>query len=152
MTDVIKKERDMKKTMWTAAAVLGALLTVPGLGLAAQTKPMTPPAATKPATQPKSTAKTAAKESSAKPAATHSAAGVVKSMDASSLVITRGTGKKATEMTFALDNSTKKEGNVAVGSNVVVKYTTEAGKHTATDVSEKAAKPMAKAKSKTGKH
>ena len=143
----------MKKTMWTAAAVLGALLTVPGLGLAAQTKPVTPAPATKPATQPKSTAKPAsAKESSAKPAAARSATGVVKSMDANSLVITRGTGKKATEMTFVLDNSTKKEGNVAVGSNVVVKYTTEAGKHTATDVTEKAAKPMAKAKSKTGKH
>jgi len=53
--------------------------------------------------------------------ATHAARGVVKSMDANQLVISRS-GKKNSEMTFSLNNSTQRSGTIAVGSPVSVRY------------------------------
>jgi len=116
------------KKMFQAAVVAAAVLAVPALSLAAQTAPkaakQTAPAAkTKPA-------------STAKPA-THSAHGVVKSMDATTLVVTPKGGK---DLTFAVDNSTTKEGSPAVGSTVTVKYHTDGSTMTATDVKAEAAK------------
>ena len=51
-------------------------------------------------------------------AARHATTGIVKSMSDSSLVISR----KGGEMTFVLDSSTAREGTVAVGSSVSVRY------------------------------
>ena len=108
------------KKMLQAAVVAAAVLAVPSMSLAAQTKPA--PAA-----------KTSTKPASA---ATHSAKGVVKSMDASSLVVTEH-GK---DVSYTLDASTKKEGDPAVGSNVTVTYKTEGTQHVATDVKAAPAK------------
>ena len=81
-------------------------------------------------------------------AASHAIRGVVKSMDDSSLVVT-ASGKKATDMTFVVNQSTTKDGAPAVGSTVSVRYRTEAGKMVATAV---AVQPAAKTgKSKTSK-
>lgn len=116
------------KKMLQAAVVAAAVLAVPAMSLAAQTKPATAPAA-------KSTAK------KAESGATHTAKGVVKSMDATSLVVT----EKGKDVSYVLDASTKKEGDPAVGSNVTVMYKTEGTQHVATEVKASAAKP-AKAK------
>ncbi|HET7221481.1 MAG TPA: hypothetical protein VFJ02_25670 [Vicinamibacterales bacterium] len=97
--------------MMNAAALAAALSVAPVIALAAAQT--TPPAAS------------SAKRPAAKPAvATKSTSGVVKSMDATTLVITHQ-GKKAAEETFTLDPSTQKEGNVQVGATVSVHYKTE---------------------------
>ena len=67
---------------------------------------------------------------------THTAKGVVKSMDATSLVVT----EKGKDVSYVLDPSTKKEGDPAVGSTVTVMYKTEGTQHVATDVKAAAAK------------
>jgi hypothetical protein len=112
------------KKIFQAAVVAAAVLAVPAMSLAAQTKP---------AATVSAQAKPAAK---AAPAAVRSARGVVKSMDASSLVLTEKAGKKkkSHDVRFVLDNSTQKDGNVAVGSAVQVKYHNDAKKHVATEV------------------
>jgi hypothetical protein len=93
-------------------------------------------------------AQTPATSSSAKPAkpaaasksvATHTTNGTVKSVDATSLVITKA-GSKPQDMTFALDPSTQKQGAVEVGSTVTVHYKTEGSTMTATAITAKPAK------------
>jgi hypothetical protein len=54
----------------------------------------------------------------------HAVSGVVKSIDATTLVITRPR-KTPGEMTFALDSSTEREGPVAVGDTIEVRYHTD---------------------------
>jgi hypothetical protein len=133
--DAIEKEKIPMKKMFQAVVVAAAVLAVPGLSLAAQTTP---------AAKPAKATKTAAP-------ATKTAHGVVKSMDATSLVVTPKGGK---DLTFALDNSTQKEGNPAVGSTVTVKYKAEGTTMTATDVkaeAPKAAKPAKAAKTEAAK-
>jgi Domain of unknown function (DUF5666) len=95
------------------------------------------------ATPQASTTKKPASASSTTPAkpaneASHSVKGVVKSMDASSLVISRS-GKS--DMTFAVNADTKHEGSPAVGSQVSVRYRTEGSNNVATAVTASAAKP-----------
>ena len=107
---------------YIATAVLAAaVIAVPIVGFA--TSRQAPPAAAK-------------KEatSSSKAAPTHATKGVVKSVDDSTLVITHN-GKKAEEMTFTLNGSTHKEGAVAVGVPVSVRYTDNGKTHVATAVS-----------------
>jgi len=58
----------------------------------------------------------------------------VKSVDDSSLVITRH-GKKPEDMTFTMNANTHKEGAVAVGSPVSVRYQESGTTHVATAVS-----------------
>ena len=118
------------KQMFQAVVVAAAVLAVPAMSLAAQTTPAP------------------AKQSAAKPAATakptmHTAQGVVKSMDASSLVLTE---KSKKDVTFVVDASTKKEGDVAVGSTVHVTYKDDASQHIATDIKAASAKPAKAAK------
>jgi hypothetical protein len=55
------------------------------------------------------------------PVPDHSVSGVVKFMDRSRLVITRA-GKIPVEMTFALNASTLREGLIAVGAKVQVRF------------------------------
>ena len=75
--------------------------------------------------------------------ASHTVKGTVKSIDNSSLVISR---KKGGDMTFALDTTTSKQGSPAVGSDVSVKYHTEGKTMMATAVTAQPAKQVASAK------
>ena len=120
------------KQMFQAVVVAAAVLAVPAMSLAAQTKPAASAKQTAPA-KPAATAKPAV----------HTAQGVVKSMDASSLVLTE---KSKKDVTFVVDASTKKEGDVAVGSTVHVTYKDDASQHIATDIKRAAAKPAKAAK------
>ena len=87
-------------------------------------------------------AQTGGKQKATATAATHATTGVVKSIDDSTLVITR-TGKKG-DMTFAVNTTTHREGTVAVGSQVSVRYQ-EAGKAlTATAITVQPTKQAAK--------
>ena len=102
-----------------------------------------------------STAAFAASAAQAKPAkaaakttmANHSTSGVVKSVDASTLVISRS-GK---DMTFAINASTQKGGNVAPGSQVTVRYQTEGKSMVATAITERPVKQTASNKVATKK-
>ena len=98
----------------TTAVLVGALAAVPAAGFAA----------------PAANAQTTTAKSPAKAAASHATTGVVKSIDPATLVITRP-GKNAGDMTFALNPSTKREGTVAVGSTVSVRYHEEGHTHVA---------------------
>ena len=87
-------------------------------------------------------AKPAAKSTSA---ATHSVQGVVKSVDASSLVITKS-GKKGGDMTFKLDSTTQKDGSITTGSPVSVRYRMDGSAMVATAVNAEAPKASKTAK------
>lgn len=110
----------------TAAIVLGALIAVSSVGFAA--------------TANQSSTKASTKKVSAAPAmAVHATSGVVKSMDDNTLVITKSAGK-GPETSFTLNSSTTKEGSIATGSKVDVRYHTEGKSKVATAVSVHAAK------------
>ena len=114
----------MRKYIATAA-LAAAVIAMPIAGFAAtQAAPAAKPAA----------AKKEATSSAAKAAPTHATKGVVKSVDDSSLVITRH-GKKPEDMTFTMNASTHKEGAVAVGAPVSVRYQESGTTHVATAVS-----------------
>jgi len=119
---------------YIATTVLAAaVMAVPIVGFA--TTPQAPPAP----------AKKEASKTSTKAAPTHATRGVVKSVDDSTLVITKS-GKKPEDMTFTLDANTHKEGAVAAGAQVSVRYH-EAGKtHVATAVSVEQTKTSSSAK------
>lgn len=93
------------------------------------------------------TTKSSSKSTSAKlsSTATHSVQGVVKSVDTSSLVITKS-GKKGGEMSFKLDSSTQKDGSIATGSPVSVRYRMDGSSMVATAVNAEAPKPAKTAK------
>src|SRR5262245_19288010 len=76
--------------------------------------------------------------------ARHQTFGVVKSVDSSSIVITRGNK----DMTFTTNASTQKEGNVAPGTHVTVRYQNEGKTMVATAINEQT---MAKANTKAKK-
>ena len=78
-------------------------------------------------------AKKEATKTATKPAPTHATSGVVKSVDDSTLVITKG-GKKPEDMTFMLNANTHKEGAVAAGAPVSVRYHEDGKTHVATAV------------------
>ena len=54
--------------------------------------------------------------------ASHTTEGVVKSIDSNNLIIEQGAGTKRKEMTFVLDTTTRREGDINVGSTVEVRY------------------------------
>jgi len=64
----------------------------------------------------------------------HAMRGIVKSVSDSSLVIVRSR-RKAGEMTFVLSSETEREGTIAVGSTVSVRYRPEGSTLIATAVS-----------------
>jgi hypothetical protein len=99
-----------------------------------------------PKATPANSAPQAAKKTST--AATHTVKGTVKSLDNSTLVLTP---KKGSEMTFALDTSTTKQGAPAVGSDVSVKYHTEGTTMMATAIAAQPAKQVASAKPASSK-
>jgi hypothetical protein len=65
--------------------------------------------------------------------ASHAMTGVVKSINDTTLVITRS-GKQTGEMTFEVDAKTHREGTVAVGAPVSVRYREEGKNHIATAI------------------
>jgi hypothetical protein len=54
--------------------------------------------------------------------ASHATTGVVKSIDDTTLVITKHGKKESNPMTFVIDPSTQREGSIQVGSPVSVRY------------------------------
>jgi hypothetical protein len=115
----------------TTAILAGALIAVPLMGIAATRQAAAP-----------------AKPASSKAAvASHATKGVVKSVDATSLVITRS-GRQKGDITFALSPGTERQGNVEVGSTVEVRYRTEGKSMVATAI---AVQPAAPHKTPSGK-
>lgn len=119
----------------TKVLLVGALAVVPAIGFAA-----TPGVAT--------TRATAHHEASTR-AAIHATRGVVKSMNANTLVISRS-GKKGGEMTFSLNSSTQRQGNVAVGSPVSVRYQKQGKTDVATAITAQPAKEKKQAAATSG--
>ncbi len=95
----------------TTALLVGALSAVPLAGGAAAGQ----------ADSPNTTAESSPPK---KPVPDHAVSGVVKSVDATRLVITR-VGKTPGEMTFVLSRSTEREGTIGVGATVQVRFRTE---------------------------
>ena len=116
-----------------SAALAAAVVAMPIAGFA--TARQAAPAA----------AKKEAASSAAKAAPTHATKGVVKSVDDSTLVITRH-GKKPEDMTFTMNGSTHKEGAVAVGSPVSVRYHEDGKTNVAMAVSVEQTKTKTSAK------
>jgi hypothetical protein len=127
---------DMRKPILTAL-IAGALSAAPLVAFG-QTSTAKAPA------KPSSTASqsTASQPASKSDATAHSTRGVVKSINDSTLVITRS-GKKAGEMTLALNSSTHREGNIAVGTPVSVRYMHEGKTFVATAITAQQAKATA---------
>jgi len=100
----------------TKAAVLAVALAVPVAAFAAQADAKKP----------------AAKKEHA--VASHTTSGTVKSSSDTQLVITKGAGKSAKDETFAVNASTKKEGDVATGAKVTVAYTMDGTNMVATSI------------------
>ena len=67
--------------------------------------------------------------------ATHATTGVVKTVSATTLVITRRTAGKRTDTSFVLTPTTQKEGTLAAGSTVEIRYRTDGKQRIATAVS-----------------
>ena len=109
------------------ALMLAGVLATSGAAFAQTSKPA-PNAAAKPAA-----------------AATHSVQGVVKSVDASSLVISKS-GKKGGEMTFKLDSTTQRDGSITTGQPVSVRYRMDGSSMVATAVNAEAPKASKTAK------
>lgn len=110
------------RTHITTALLVVALSAVPATGFAAT----------------QTTAQTAA----ARAVATHATRGVVKSVDASTLVITR-TGGNHAAMTFALNASTHRDGTVAIGAPVSVRYREDGKTNVATAIRVQSVKQQA---------
>src|SRR5512138_1567008 len=115
-----KVETTIMRHVITTALVVG-LAAIPVVGFAAA-----------PRTTPKPTVQHASAPKQA--VAIHATSGIVKSMDATTLVITRQ-GKKQGEMTFSLSASTRRDGAIAVGSPVSIRYQKEGNKDVATAIS-----------------
>lgn len=111
----------------TVAVLIGALAALPAYGFAQASPTTAKPTTQKPAAAP-----------TTKPAASHSTNGVVKSVDATTLVISKS-GKAAEDMTFMLDASTTKAGTIEPGANVSVRYHTDGKMNMATAVTAKPA-------------
>ena len=112
-------------------AFLIGMIAVPAMALA-QTAPATKAPATTPApAAAQGTTKPAAKAAPAKETV-HATKGVVKSIDATTLVVTPAKGK---DVTFVLNSTTVKTGTPAVGSSVQVHYKMDGSQNIATAVS-----------------
>lgn len=75
----------------------------------------------------------------------HALSGVVKSVDATRLVITRA-GKNPGEMTFVLSPATHREGPIGVGAPIQVRFRIEGPNQVATAILAVPPKPRADAK------
>jgi hypothetical protein len=109
----------------TAAIVVGAVLAMSVTGLASSSAGI-----------PQSG--TTASTSSSKEPSMRATKGVVQSVDAGKLVIKRSPYGSA--MSFVMNPSTERDGNIKVGSTVEVRYRTEANQRVATVVTAEHAK------------
>jgi hypothetical protein len=75
---------------------------------------------------------------SPKEIATHATKGVVKAVSTTTLVVTTRMAGKRSDTTFVLTPSTQKEGALAAGSTVEIRYRTEGKQRIATAVSVEA--------------
>jgi hypothetical protein len=75
-----------------------------------------------------------------KGAAKHVAVGTITSIDNNQVVINEKVNGKEQPMTFKLNSSTKKTGNLATGSTVRIEYRTENNQNVATAITERGAK------------
>ncbi|HEX5107486.1 MAG TPA: DUF5666 domain-containing protein [Vicinamibacterales bacterium] len=100
------------------------------------------------APQTASTAKSSTKAAKSASTASHSVSGVIKSIDATSMTLSR---KKGGDLTFALNPSTDRQGQLAVGSQVSVHYREDGSSHVATAVVAQAAKNTASSTTKAKK-
>ena len=116
------------RNLVTTAALVGVLSGGAVAGLAAQ-------AGTAPA-------QSAVKPASPVRVASHATTGVVKSVDASSLVISR-TGKKPGKMTFTVNPSTHREGTIEAGASVSIRYREEGKTNVATAITAQRPKQQA---------
>jgi hypothetical protein len=121
------------RQMMMALALLGAVTT----GAYAQTTTGAKPKA-------KSTTTSSTKPAAA---ASHSVKGTVKAVDATTLTVTPS-GKDKTDLVLSMNSSTTKEGTLAAGSTVSVRYKEENGQKIATAVHASAAKPASSGKKK----
>ena len=111
----------------TATIILGVILTMPIAGIASGQSSASP---LKPATTtPIKGAPRTSSSTTSTPAAMHAVHGVVKSIDPTRLVIAeQQRGKRAAkDVTFMLDSATERQGTVAVGEKVTVRYRTARG-------------------------
>jgi hypothetical protein len=104
-----------------AAGLTALLLIAPTIGDSAQTRPAAPPAAG-----------AARHATSASLLATHSTRGIVETVDAARLVISDP--RRTRQTTFVLNAQTERQGRLAAGVNVTVRYRTEHGANVATAV------------------
>jgi hypothetical protein len=98
--------------------------------------------------QTASTSKSSTKAAKSTSTASHSVSGVIKSIDATSMTLSR---KKGGDLTLALNSSTDRQGQLAVGSQVSVHYREDGGSHVATAVVAQAAKNTASSTTKAKK-
>ena len=108
-----------------AAIAIGLLTMLPAFCLAQPVASPSPRATDRPA--------------SATQGAMHATKGVVKFVDADTLVITRSP-QHGREMTFVLNHATERVGNVRAGSTVDIRYRAEARQQVATAVTVVSAK------------
>jgi hypothetical protein len=135
----------MRKPLLTAL-VAGALSAAPLVAFGQTTTAKAPAKASSTASQATPSQPSASQPSAKNESTAHSTRGVVKSINDSTLVITRS-GKNAGDMTLALSSSTHREGTIAVGTPVSVRYMHEGKNFVATAISAQQAKaPAAQAK------
>lgn len=113
------------RILMTTCMLAVALTAAPGVLLAAP--------------QTQSTHKSSTKVSTP---ASHATTGVVKSINETTLVITKH-GSKTSAMTFTLDPSTQREGSIEVGSPVSVRYHADGKKLIASAIAIQQPKPAA---------
>jgi deoxyinosine 3'endonuclease (endonuclease V) len=118
----------------TAAVLASLMLAVPAIGVAQTAAPAQ--------AQPAPKAKKAATPSMS------ATRGVVKSISEDSLVITRG---KSREMTFVLNSSTQRQGDIAAGMTVDVRYHLDGKSRVASAITAQPAKAKAPAKTPASK-
>jgi len=138
--DVAGEGKDMRLIRYAVAVavVVGAVAIVPRLGHGA-----TPASQARPATMA-ATAKGEAKDTS------HATTGIVKTVSASTLVITRS-AKPGNEMRFEVSPFAHRDGSVTVGSPVSVRYREDGATHVATAITVQQAKSPAGNRTQPGR-
>ena len=108
------------------------LLTLWALLVQAPTQDLAPKPAPRAAPAP------AGKPAAPREVATHATKGVVKSVSATAMTITRVTGGRRVDSAFQLTPSTQRVGAIAAGVTVEIRYRTEGKQRIATAVSVEA--------------
>jgi hypothetical protein len=126
------------KITGSTLALVGALALVPTLALA-QAKPAT----TTPAKPAMATPTKSAPATAVKPAATHSTSGILKSSDATSIVIAK-TAKDTKTTTYAIDATTVTKGTLTPGARVQIRYHQDGARNVATAITVAPAKSLPK--------